>query len=674
MGRADEGAIRRLAVKAAEQVAALANSESPHIEQIQDIVEETLATGGFPDVAKAYILYRQERAALRAKKQLLGVRDDLKLPLNALRVLHRRYLLRDAEGNVAETPSELFRRVARAVAAPDANYPEAARLSETEETFYELMARGDFLPNSPTLMNAGTPLGQLSACFVLPIEDSLRGIFETLKLAALVQQSGGGVGYSFSRLRPRGDLVRSTGGRASGPVSFLRVYDLAAEVVRQGGRRRGAQMGVLRVDHPDIVEFVSAKAREGVLRNFNLSVGVTDAFMQAVEQDLEYELVHPRTGKCVTRRRARGIWDLIVANAWASAEPGLLFLDEIERHNPTPALGKIEATNPCGELPLLPYEACTLGSVNLARMVKNGALDAEKLRRTVHHAVHFLDNVVEAGRFPAPEIAAAVRTTRKIGLGVMGFADALIAMGIPYDSEEALAVARQIMSLIQTEAVARSVTLGKTRGSFPAFAESAWQQRGYPTMRNATVTAIAPTGTISLLAGVSSGIEPLFAVAYARRALEGVRLLETHPEFERRARQGVGNGRPFWSDALLSEIGRRGSVRGLPDVPEEIQRLFGTALDIEPSWHVRMQAAFQEYTDNGVSKTINLPENAAIADVDAAYRLAYRLRCKGITVYRYGSRKEQVLTLGLPEPTPEAEPFVTVEEEYTGECVPGHCY
>jgi ribonucleoside-diphosphate reductase alpha chain len=668
VGRGDEAPIASVAAAAAARVRELAARAEPTVEQIQDIVEETLATSGSPDVAKAYILYRRERAALRSAKQLIGVRDDLKLPLSAIRVLERRYLRRDEAGNVVETPSQLFRRVAAAVAAPDADYGDGADVSKTAERFYEIMVSGEFLPNSPTLMNAGTEVGNLSACFVLPVEDALAGIFETLKLAALVQQSGGGAGYSFSRLRPRGDIVHSTRGIASGPVSFMRIYDTAAEVMQQGGRRRGANMGILRVDHPDILEFIQAKAHEGRFRNFNLSVAVTDAFMSALEADAEYDLINPRTNRATAHQRARHVWEMIVANAWATGDPGVIFLDEINRHNPTPAVGAIEATNPCGETPLLPYEACTLGSINLGRMVKGGTLDEERLRRTVRDAVHFLDNVLDASKYPVPEIAAAVRTNRKIGLGVMGFADALIVLGVPYDSEAGVAFAERVMAILQEESVRQSVARGQERGSFPNFPGSVWQQGGYPAMRNATVTAVAPTGTISLLAGASSGIEPLFAVVYTRHALESLHLVEMHPAFEHLSRD-----RGFLTDALLRAVAQRGSVRGLQGVPDDVQRLFATALDITPEWHVRVQAAFQRHTDNAVSKTVSMPATATLRDVDAVYRLAYELRCKGITVYRYGSRSDQVLTLGTGGQEPGSEPFLTAPDENVSGCPAREC-
>ncbi|MBM4041103.1 MAG: adenosylcobalamin-dependent ribonucleoside-diphosphate reductase [Planctomycetes bacterium] len=638
--------------------------KQPTVEQIQDAVERVLVREGRADLAKAYILYRQRRADLRRVKRLLGVADDLKLPLNATQVLERRYLLRDERGEVAETPHEMLVRVARAVAAPDANYPNAD-VERTEHEFLEMMVRLEFLPNSPTLMNAGTPLGQLAACFVLPVGDSLPEIFDTVRDMALIHQSGGGTGFSFSRLRPKGDIVRSTGGVASGPISFMHVYDETTNTIKQGGRRRGANMGILRVDHPDIVEFVTAKLDGGTLRNFNLSVAVTDAFVSAAAKGRDYDLVNPRTGKAAGRRNAREMLDLIATSAWRCGDPGLIFLDEINRHNPTPAVGAIEATNPCGEQPLLPYEACNLGSINLAAMVRDarpgvrpsGAekrfrvgdadsggrraeMDWERLADTVRKGVHFLDNVIDASRYPLDAIAANTRANRKIGLGVMGFAEALIRLGIPYDSDEAAALAEKVMAFIATEARKASHQLGEQRGSFPNFALSVWPERGFGALRNATCTTVAPTGTISIIAGCSSGIEPLFALSYVRHVLDGATLIEENALFRAAAER-----RGFYSDDLIREIARRGSCRGLKGVPRDVQRLFPAAFDIAPEWHVRLQAAFQRHTDSAVSKTCNLPQTAAPADVRHIYELAWKLRCKGITVYRYGSLPAQVLAL-----------------------------
>jgi len=634
IAEADQGFADRCTASVVAQL-----GERPDVEEIQDAVERVLIQEGRADLAKAYILYRQRRADVRRAKRLLGVADDLKLSVNATRVLERRYLRRNAAGRTVETPREMLVRVARAIAAPDANYPDAD-VERTEREFLEMMARLEFLPNSPTLMNAGTDLGQLAACFVLPVGDSLSEIFDAVREMALIHQSGGGTGFAFSRLRPMGDIVRTTGGVASGPLSFLRVFDAATDTIKQGGRRRGANMGILRVDHPDIVEFVTAKLDGTTLRNFNLSVAVGDAFMEAAAAGEDYELVNPRSGQAVGRRSAREMLDLIAASAWRCGDPGLVFLDEINRHNPTPALGAIEATNPCGEQPLLPYEACNLGSINLAALVRDREVDWARLRDLVHKGVHFLDNVIDASRYPLPAIAERTRANRKIGLGVMGFADALARLGVSYDSEEAVAAAERLMAFITAEARAASARLAAARGPFPNFARSLWPERGAAALRNATCTTVAPTGTISILASCSSGIEPFFALSYVRDALEGTRMLEENALFREAAA-----ARGFTSDDLFAEVARRGSCRGLHAVPEDVQRLFPTAFDIAPDWHVKLQAAFQRHTDNAVSKTCNLPENATPADVRRIYELAWRLRCKGITVYRYGSAAGQVLSL-----------------------------
>jgi len=641
----------------------------PGVEDIQDIVENVLIEGGYSEVAKAYILYRNRRTQIRETKKIMGVTDDLKLTINAIRVLERRYLLKDVHGNVVETPSQMFRRVAKAIASADKAYDPTADLKRVEETFYRVMANLEFLPNSPTLMNAGTEIGQLSACFVIPVEDSIEGIFDALKTMAIIHKSGGGTGFSFSRLRPRGDIVMSTKGVASGPVSFMRIFDVTTDVIKQGGRRRGANMGVLSVYHPDIIEFITAKEKEGVLRNFNISVAVTDEFMEAVQKDEYYELINPRTNKPEGKLRARDVFDLIVSSAWRTGDPGLIFLDEINRHNPTPELGMIESTNPCGEVPLLPYESCNLGSINLSRMVKpdGSDFDWDKLRETVRVAVHFLDNVIDVNKYPLPEIARMTRLTRKIGLGVMGFAEALIKLGIPYDSEEAVKTAEKLMKFIEDEAIKKSVELADIRGPFPSFKGSKWDKLGYSRIRNATLTSIAPTGTISIIAGTSSGIEPLFAVSFVRNVM-GTQLFEVNSLFEKIAKE-----RGFYSVELMRKIARTGSVQGLSEVPEDVRRLFVTALDISPEWHVRMQAAFQKYVDNAVSKTVNLPYEATIEDVRRVYLLAYKLKCKGITVFRYGSRKEQVLVLSHPSIRGVTEPFIRVDSEFSGICPSGEC-
>jgi ribonucleoside-diphosphate reductase alpha chain len=640
----------------------------PTVENVQDIVEETLIKNGYSDVAKAYILYRQKRTELRETKKLLGVTDDLKMALNAVRVLERRYLLKDDQGNVIETPSEMFRRVAKAVASADRLYRKDADVRETEGKFYRAMANLEFVPNSPTLMNAGTEIGQLSACFVLPVEDSIDAIFDALKSMAVIHKSGGGTGFSFSRLRPAGDLVKSTKGVASGPVSFMRIFDVATDVIKQGGKRRGANMGIMRVDHPDIIEFITAKEKEGILANFNVSVGVTDAFMKALKNDEEYHLINPRTGKAEKKLRARDVFDLIVTMAWRTGDPGIIFLDEINRHNPTPNVGKIESTNPCGEVPLLPYESCNLGSINLSKMVKNGKIDWDKLREAVRTAIHFLDNVIDVNNYPLPEIEKITKANRKIGLGVMGFAELLIELKIPYDSEEAIAKAEKVMKFIAEEARRKSTELAEERDSFPNFKGSIWEKKGYKRMRNATLTTIAPTGTISIIASASSGIEPLFAVSFVRNVM-GTQLFEVNHIFERIARE-----RGFYSMELLTLIAKSGSVKGIKEVPTDVQRLFLTALDVAPEWHVKMQAAFQKHTDNAVSKTVNLPQEATLEDVRKIFMLAYNLKCKGITVYRYGSKKEQVLYVGQTQSaTVPSENYVTADSEYSGGCPSGVC-
>jgi len=597
----------------------------------------------------------------------LKTEKEPNLTLNAMKVLERRYLLRDDEGNLIETPSQMFRRVAKTIAAIDLQYGKTHKeTAKLEEEFFQMMFNLEFLPNSPTLMNAATDIGQLSACFVIPVEDSIPDIFEAVRHMALIHKSGGGTGFSFSKLRPKGDLVKSTEGIASGPISFMRVFDVATDVIKQGGKRRGANMGILHVNHPDIIEFITAKSHEGFLTNFNLSVAVTDEFMQAVEKNEMFNLINPRTKKTTQKLRAREIWNLIIAMAWKTGDPGVIFIDEINRHNPTPHIGNIEATNPCGEQPLLPYESCNLGSINLSKMIKNGEIEWEKLKRITHKAVHFLDNVIDANKFPLKEIEKMTKGNRKIGLGVMGFADTLVQLGIPYDSEEALKTAEEIMKFISEEARKKSVELGEERGSFPNFKGSIWEKQGYTTIRNATVTTIAPTGTISIIAGCSSGIEPLFAIAYIRNVMEGTTLLEVNQHFEKIARE-----RGFYSQALIEKVAKKGSIQNMHEIPEDVKRVFVVSHDIAPEWHVKMQAAFQKYTDNAVSKTVNLPHNATIQDVEKVFWLAYRLKCKGITVYRYGSKKEQVLYIGAFE---KGEPkIVKAESEYAGGCPTPYC-
>lgn len=666
VGPANEELAEDLTGQVVEQLEQRFPSGIPSVEDVQDIVETTLIRNGLAEAAKAYILYRQKRAEMREARAFVKAPGALKLNINALRVLARRYLLKDDKGSVIETPEELFRRVAKGIAAAELKYGTAELAAGFEEAFYRMMALGDFIPNSPTLMNAGTSIGQLSACFVLPVGDSIIEIFDAVKDMALIHQSGGGTGFSFTRLRPEGDIVMSTKGTASGPVSFMRVFDVATDVVKQGGRRRGANMGILRCDHPDVLHFITAKARERILRNFNVSVAVTDSFMSKIETNDEYDLVNPRTGEVTRRLRAGDVFNAVVQANWEEGDPGLIFIDEINRRNQTPQLGLIESTNPCGEQVLHPYESCNLGSINLSKMIRDGDMDWDRLRQHVRLGVRFLDDVIDVNRFPLKQIDDITRGNRRIGLGVMGFAEALIMLGIAYDSDEAIAFAEKLMEFIRDEAWQMSSELGEERGSFPNFEGSVWPEQGFKTFRNATTTTIAPTGSISIIAQTTSGIEPLFAISFVRDIMEGTRLLETNPFFERVARE-----RGFFSEELLREIAETGSVQGNPRVPEDMQRLFVTALDIKPEWHVRIQAAFQKFTDNAVSKTINLREDAPPGDIAMAYRMAYDLKCKGITVFRYGSKTEQVLYINpsmAKKAEEEAAEYVTAKSEFAGGC------
>lgn len=640
--------------------------------------------------------------------------ESLKPPIlpNGMTVLERRYLVRDDQGRVQETPADLFWRVARFIAEGDYQYQaQASDVQALAERFYTAMARLEFLPNSPTLMNAGRPLGQLSACFVLPVADTMESIFETLKHTALIHQSGGGTGFCFSHLRPKGDVVRSTMGVSSGPVSFMEVYNAATEAIKQGGTRRGANMGVLRIDHPDIESFISAKDDLRKVTNFNISIAATDAFMQAVADDTDFELRHPNSGEVTKTVRARDLFDRIVDCAWRTGEPGLVFIDGVNRDNPTPALGEIEATNPCGEVPLLPYEACNLGSINLGRMLNaDGRLDWEKLADTVWLAVHFLDNVITQNRFPIPDIQRMVEGNRKIGLGVMGWADCLLALGLPYNSEEAVQLGREVAAWIDYQSKLASVELAKQRGAFPHFAESryganpdasmsdpvlktnptaaseslpalgqahprtpwllekhgerptqrltrkSWeyltQQIATYGLRNATTTCVAPTGTISIIAGASGGIEPVFALAFTRNILDNTRMLEQHPLFAAWLKENHWD-RP----ELLEQVALQGGLSQLDAFPPSVRRLFVTSFDVEPEWHVRMQAAFQEFTDNGVSKTINFPESATQEAIAKTYCQAFQLGIKGITVYRNNSRQDQPMALASQAQPEQSTPL-----------------
>jgi ribonucleoside-diphosphate reductase alpha chain len=637
---------RSLAVNLSEQVVRqlqqqLRPEEIPSVEEVQDLVERTLIENGQASIAKAYILYRQRRTQIRRTKVLLGVVDELKLPLNAILVLERRYLRKDEKGRVIETTDQMFRRIAKCVAAVEKQYGKSdAEVADAEDLFYRLMTNLEFIPNSPTLMNAGTMFRQLSACFVLPVEDSIEGIFDTLKAAAIIHKTGGGTGFSFSRLRPRGDVVKTTGGIASGAISFAKIYDTATEVMKQGGRRRGANMGILRVDHPEIMDFIVAKEKEGVLRNFNISVAATDKFMEAVEKDGDFNLTNPRNGEVSETLKARAIWNLMIMMAWKNGEPGIIFLDTINKHNPTPNIGQIESTNPCGEQPLLPYESCNLGSIDVSKFVsEDGEMDWNRLRDAVKWGVRFLDNVIDANVYTLPEIETVTKGNRKIGLGIMGFADMLIKMGIRYDTEEGLQNGEKLMKFITAEARKASVELGEERGNFPNFRGSTLEKK-FKTMRNATVTTIAPTGTISIIAGCSQGIEPIFAIVYVREVAEslGRSLIEVNALFE-----SVALKEGFYDEELIKKIAKKTSIQDVEEVPERVRRLFVAAHDISAEWHVRMQAAFQKHTDNAVSKTINFPNRATPDDIDKAYQLAYKLGCKGVTVYRHGSREKQIL-------------------------------
>ncbi len=618
-----------------------------------------------------------------------GMKNKLKLSINSQKVLEKRYLKRDKEGNATETPEDLFSRVSYAIADGDLKFgaTESDR-DKTAQKFYDMITDFYFMPNSPTLMNAGRELGQLSACFVLPVEDSLEGIFETIKNTALIHKSGGGTGFSFSRLRPKNDVVRSTMGVSSGPVSFMEVFNAATEAVKQGGTRRGANMGILRVDHPDILDFIDCKSDITKLNNFNISVALTDKFMEAVKTNSDYDLIHPNTKKSVAKLNAKKVFDLIVKHAWQTGEPGIVFIDRINKDNPTPKIGEIESTNPCGEVPLLPYEACNLGSINLGLMVKETGdglvVDYDKLKEVVYTAIHFLDNVITVNNYPLPEISKMVQDNRKIGLGVMGWADLLMKLGIGYNTQEGTKLAGQIMEFIDYHSKVKSVELSKERGRFNNFEGSIYDNENYLYnkykgksqglitdddwqgldeeikkygIRNATTTCIAPTGTISMIANCSGGIEPLFSLVFMRNIMDGTELIEANDVFGDYAKE-----RGFYSEKLMKQILKDGTIMHNDDVPNEAKKIFVTAHDISPYWHVKMQSAFQLHTDNAVSKTVNFEENATLNDIEDAYILAYNENLKGITVYRNNSRLTQPMNLEKKD-TPKIEEFVSNENQ-----------
>lgn len=642
-----------------------AQDKSLSVESLQDIVEQVIMAAGHYQTAKAYILYRAARSEERRVERIIGVKDDLDLTPNQLKVLRNRYLLKDEDGRVIETPSQLFRRVAKTLAKVEKDYKiPNSKIQTIEDEFYEVMSRLEFLPAGRTLNNAGTPQSQLANCFVLPVEDSMEGIFDAVKWMAMVHQRGGGTGFNFSKLRPKGDVVtKSTGGFATGPVSFMKVFDIATRQVMQGGKKRGANMGILNVDHPDILDFISAKAERGEIENFNISVGVTDDFMKAVDQDLDWHLRNQRTGEVVQTIRAKTLMGQLVSMAWRTGDPGLIFLDPINRNNPLlEKYGRIDATNPCGEQPLHPFDACNLGSINLARMVKSQIknsqilkleVDWERLRFVIRTAVRMLDDVIDACKYPLPQITETVRANRRIGLGVMGWADMLYQLRIPYDSEEGIKLAKKVAKFIQDESWQMSVELAGEKGTFPRWKDSAFAKatasRGVVKVRNVAITTIAPTGSISMLSDASSGIEPVFALAYTKNVVEDNGLSYINKYFEAELATSLwadGDHEHKVRDRIVREVAAAGSVAHINGVPEEVKLVYRTAHDISPEWHVKMQAAWQKYTDNAVSKTINFPNSATIDDVEAAYMMAWKMGCKGITIYRDGSKDVQILSVG----------------------------
>lgn len=663
-GEYDEAEAKRLAeITTALVEKSLKDKELAQVEKIQDVVEQVLMAASHFVTAKAYILYRAQRRDVRRVERIIGVNDDLGLSPNQLKVLQNRYLLKDEDGKVIETPSQLFRRVAKTLASVEGKGSRfKVKVKKVEDEFYQVMSRLEFLPAGRTLNNAGTPQSQLANCFVLPVEDSMEGIFDAVKWMAMVHQRGGGTGFNFSKLRPSGDVVtKSTGGFATGPVSFMKVFDIATRQVMQGGKKRGANMGILNVDHPDILDFISAKSERGEIENFNISVGVSDDFMRAVDQDKDWHLRNPRTGEIVQTMRAKTLMSQLVSMAWRTGDPGLIFLDPINRNNPLlEKYGRIDATNPCGEQPLHPFDACNLGSINLAKFVAQVKgtrskvqveIDWERLKFVVRTGVRMLDNVIDACKYPLPQITETVRANRRIGLGVMGWADMLYQLRIPYDSEAGVKLAQKVAKFIQDESWNMSRDLAREKGTFPRWKDSSFAKKK-DKVRNVAITTIAPTGSISMLSDASSGIEPVFALAFTKNVVEDSGLSYINKYFNQelaQARWADGDSEHKVRDRIVREVASAGSVAHVSGVPEEVKSVYRTAHDIDPTWHVKMQAAWQKYTDNAVSKTINFPHTATIDDVESAYMNAWKMGCKGITIYRDGSKDVQILSVGTSD-------------------------
>ena len=648
VGGEDETTAKELANQV-ETILKEKEEKIPSVELIQDSIEKVLVENGHTKTAKSYIIYRYKHKQMREEKiAILGTLSSKKITVNALTVLKERYLLKDLHGKIIETPDDLFKRVAKNIAKADRKYNKTANLNEIAKEFYEVMANLDFLPNSPTLMNAGTDIQQLAGCFVLPIEDSMEGIFQSLMDAAIIHKSGGGTGFSFSRLRGRNSIVKSTQGVASGPVSFLKVYNAATEVIKQGGKRRGANMGILRIDHPDILDFINCKEKDETITNFNISVAITEDFMKKVIKGKDYDLINPATKEPEGKLNAKMVFDLLVSAGWRNGDPGIVFIDRINKDNPTPLMGEVESTNPCGEQPLLPYESCNLGSINLGHFIKDEKIEWDRLKTTVNTAVHFLDNVIDMNKYPLKKIDDMVKQNRKIGLGVMGWADMLNQLMIPYNSDKGVKLADEVMGFIQECADEKSCKLAKERGTFPSWTDSIYNKKSkyfkgkHIELRNSTRTTIAPTGTIGMISDASGGVEPLFALSYVKRVMDGKELFYIDKFFKAELEK-----RGIYSEELMKRIINQGSIQHFTELPEDLRRVYVVAHDISPEYHLKMQAAIQRHVDNAVSKTVNFSHNATIQDVEDAYMQAFKLGCKGVTIYRDGSKNEQVLNLNI---------------------------